>query len=261
MACSCNSEGTRTVLWVCWTTNFLITSIFYILSFATCANLVKSYKLLNIEISNEIWRAPVAASLLGGLLVLLFNIASCAILVKKTVSKGGPGLGYGFVCAFCFTLAFFCLLCGLVLDGFKDVVRDQLQMKLPDSWSSVNMGTYLGTIGFAYLCFVMFILFFFALVVFQGAVTQELGLPPVRAMNPYAKMQGDMLLNPYAVGMEDPAVMMMAQQGMMVPPYAMGMGMQQGINPFMKAAPPAAASAAAPEPAPAQLAADPAGAL
>jgi hypothetical protein len=44
MACSCNSEGTRTVLWVCWTTNFLITSIFYILSFATCANLVKSYK-------------------------------------------------------------------------------------------------------------------------------------------------------------------------------------------------------------------------
>lgn len=55
--------------------------------------------------------------------------------------------------------------------------------------------------------------------------------------------------------------MMMAQQGMMVPPYAMGMGMQQGINPFMKAAPPAAASAAAPEPAPAQLAADPAGAL
>uniref|UniRef100_A0A383W088 Uncharacterized protein n=1 Tax=Tetradesmus obliquus TaxID=3088 RepID=A0A383W088_TETOB len=185
----------------------------------------------------------------------------CAILVKKTVSKGGPGLGYGFVCAFCFTLAFFCLLCGLVLDGFKDVVRDQLQMKLPDSWSSVNMGTYLGTIGFAYLCFVMFILFFFALVVFQGAVTQELGLPPVRAMNPYAKMQGDMLLNPYAVGMQDPAVMMMAQQGMMVPPYAMGMGMQQGINPFMKAAPPAAASAAAPEPAPAQLAADPAGAL
>jgi hypothetical protein len=77
-----------------------------------------------------------------------------------------------------------------------------LQMKLPDSWTSVNMGTYLGTIGFAYLCFVMFILFFFALVIFQGAVTQELGLPPVRPVNPYAKMQGDMLLYPYAVGMQ-----------------------------------------------------------
>lgn len=34
------------MLWVCWTTNFLITSIFYILSFATCANLVKSYKVI-----------------------------------------------------------------------------------------------------------------------------------------------------------------------------------------------------------------------
>jgi hypothetical protein len=60
--------------------------------------------------------------------------------------------------------------------------------------------------------------------------------------------------------------MMMAQQGMMVPPYAMGLGMQPGINPFMKVAPPAAADAAgaagaAPEPSPAQLAADPTGAL
>jgi hypothetical protein len=66
-----------------------------------------------------------------------------------------------------------------------------------------------------------------------------------------------------AACLQDPAVMMMAQQGMMMPPYAMGMGMQQGINPFTKVAPPAAAGAtgAAPEPAPAQLATDPAGAL
>jgi hypothetical protein len=64
--------------------------------------------------------------------------------------------------------------------------------------------------------------------------------------------------------LQDPAVMMMAQQGMMMPPYAMGMGIQQGINPFMKVAPPAAAAAAAdaaPQPSPAQLAADPTGAL
>lgn len=48
---------------------------------------------------------------------------------RKSIQKGGPGFGYGFVCAFCFTLAFFCLLCGLVLDGFKDVVQDQLAVK------------------------------------------------------------------------------------------------------------------------------------
>lgn len=44
------------------------------------------------------------------------------------------------------------------------------------TWSKVNTGTYLGTIGFAYLSFVMFILFFFGLVIFQSAVNEELGL-------------------------------------------------------------------------------------
>jgi hypothetical protein len=44
------------------------------------------------------------------------------------------------------------------------------------TWTKVNTGTYLGTIGFAYLSFVMFILFFFGLVLFQSAVNEELGL-------------------------------------------------------------------------------------
>lgn len=47
-----------------------------------CDVLLQSYKQLDIDISNEIWRAPVAASCLGGLLVLLFNILSCGILIK-----------------------------------------------------------------------------------------------------------------------------------------------------------------------------------
>lgn len=90
----------------------------------------------------------------------------------------------------------------MVLDGFKDTVKDQLQVKLADQWSQYNTGEYLGTIGFAYICFVMFILFFFALIFFQGAVNEELGLPPVKAFNPYAKME-----NPYAMGMQDPNFM------------------------------------------------------
>jgi hypothetical protein len=44
-------------------------------------------QLLNIEVSNEIFRAPVAASLLGGLLVLLFNIASCEFWRKCTCGR------------------------------------------------------------------------------------------------------------------------------------------------------------------------------
>eukprot|EP00877_Chromochloris_zofingiensis_P002190 jgi/Chrzof1/11972/Cz06g16170.t1 len=154
----------------------LITSIYYILSFSSCNNLVKSYKLLNIEISNEIWRAPVAATLLGGLLVLLFNILSCVILIRKSIDKRGPGFGYGFIVAMCFTVAFFVLLCGLVLDGFKDVVTSELEVKLSTAWSKYNTGEYVATIVFAYMCFVMFILFFFALVIFQSAVSEELGI-------------------------------------------------------------------------------------
>jgi hypothetical protein len=48
------------------------------------------------------------------------------------------------------------------------------------TWSKYNTGTYIGTIAFAYLCFVMFTLFFFALIVFQSAVSEELGIgePP-----------------------------------------------------------------------------------
>lgn len=48
---------------------------------------------------------------------------------SKSIEKRGPGLGYGFVVAMCFTLAFFVLLCGLVLDGFKDVVNSELEVK------------------------------------------------------------------------------------------------------------------------------------
>ena len=34
----------------------------------------------------------------------------------------------------------------------------------------------MGTIAFAYICFIMFIVFFFALIIFQSAVSEELGI-------------------------------------------------------------------------------------
>jgi hypothetical protein len=80
------------------------------------------------------------------------------------------------MCAMCFTLAFFTLLCGLVLDGFKDVVASELEVKLSGSWSKVNTGQYVGATAFAYVCFVMFMAFFLALVLFQGAVSEQLGM-------------------------------------------------------------------------------------
>jgi len=68
---------------MCWVVNMVVTGIYYILSFITTANLIKSYKLLDKSMStNYIWRAPMAAALLGGLLVLLFNIVSCTVLIR-----------------------------------------------------------------------------------------------------------------------------------------------------------------------------------
>lgn len=49
-------------------------------------------------------------------------------------------------------------------------------LAVPQAWSPYNTGEYIGTIAFAYICFIMFILFSFALVVFQSAVSEELGI-------------------------------------------------------------------------------------
>lgn len=117
----------------------LVTSLYYALSFATSSNLLRSYRQLDIPLSNEIWRAPIAAAVLGGLLALFFNLVSCAVLAKKTVDRRGGGFGFGFVAAMCASLAFFSLLCGLVLDGFKDVVRSELQVKRKECFLFVSV--------------------------------------------------------------------------------------------------------------------------
>lgn len=60
-------------------------------------------------------------------MVMLFQMLSCVILIRKTVNQTGPSFGYGFIAAWCFVMSFFTLLCGLVMEGFKDVVSDQLE--------------------------------------------------------------------------------------------------------------------------------------
>lgn len=45
-----------------------------------------------------------------------------------------------------------------------------------DSWSELASGTFTATYGFSYLVAVLFMLFFLVLLVFQSAVTKELGI-------------------------------------------------------------------------------------
>jgi hypothetical protein len=73
-----------------------------------------------------------------------------------------------------------------LLSGFRAIQDVSLESKhtfaapvcpaVAGTWTNLNTGTYLGTIAFAYLSFVMFILFFLGLVMFQSAVNEELGL-------------------------------------------------------------------------------------
>jgi len=53
--------------------------------------------------------------------------------------RTGPGFGYGWVLAWAFVMSFFTLLCGLVLEGFRDVVTTELE-KSESRWWGVAQG-------------------------------------------------------------------------------------------------------------------------
>ncbi|GLI62517.1 hypothetical protein VaNZ11_005173 [Volvox africanus] len=189
--CGCSKEAFRIILWMSWVTNMIVTTLYYLLSAVTF------YKLLNasqqsgnfsetLRTLDRYWRAPLASCLLGALLVFGFNIFSCCILLKKSINRSGPGFGYGFMVAFCFTLAFFCLLVGLVMDSFKVTIHNTLEGK-NTSWTKYSTELYVGAEVFAFICFVMFMLFFLTLVIFQGAVTDHLGIN-TEMNNPYVPM-------------------------------------------------------------------------
>ncbi|EFJ43339.1 hypothetical protein VOLCADRAFT_106917 [Volvox carteri f. nagariensis] len=188
--CSCSKEAFRIIIWMCWVANMIVTTIYYLLSAVTFYKLLNASqqsilnpKLLEID---RIWRAPLAACLLGSLLVFGFNMFSCCILLKKSINRSGPGFGYGFMVAFCFTLAFFCLLVGLTMDGFKQTIRGALENDVT-AWGKYSTDLYIGAEVFAFICFAMFILFFLILVIFQGAVSDHLGIN-TEMNNPYVPM-------------------------------------------------------------------------
>ena len=46
---------------------------------------------------------------------------------RRSMVKTGPGFEYGAVLAWAFVMSFFTLMCGLILEGFKDVVSQELE--------------------------------------------------------------------------------------------------------------------------------------
>lgn len=72
----------------------LVDAVYVIMAWATATNLANASGNLHIEtwkdaqstvrsfVSNNIWRAPIAACALGGLMVVLFNLMSCIVLLR-----------------------------------------------------------------------------------------------------------------------------------------------------------------------------------
>ncbi|MEW5307497.1 MAG: hypothetical protein WDW36_009888 [Sanguina aurantia] len=167
-------ECRRIMLWIFWTFNLLINAVYCFLTFLTAYNLLKTYNELKVEYSNTAWHAPIAASILGGLMVFMFNVLSCIILIKKTINRSGPGFGYGFIMAWCFVMAFFTLLCGLVLDSFSGTVASDLASE--PSWGAISTGVYSGTVVFCFVCMGFYVVFFICLAVFSRGISKQLGL-------------------------------------------------------------------------------------
>ncbi|KAL6747760.1 hypothetical protein V8C86DRAFT_2899110 [Haematococcus lacustris] len=194
---SCSKEAGRIILWMVWVTVWLITSIYVALSVITFGKLWQaasefSYGPKDLA-KSKIWRAPLTSLVLGSLLTFGFNLMSCVTLIKKSVNRGGPGFGYGFMVAFAFSLSFFLLLCGLVLDGFRDEVRTRLEPQtFPNgtttgahSWSTYSSETFVGAEVLSLLSFVTYFLFAIVLVVLQSTVNEQLGIDNASTANPY----------------------------------------------------------------------------
>eukprot|EP00878_Enallax_costatus_P017896 GHUV01018809.1.p1 GENE.GHUV01018809.1~~GHUV01018809.1.p1 ORF type:complete len:214 (+),score=62.18 GHUV01018809.1:1049-1690(+) len=179
-------EVKRIILWSFWVANLLFDAVYVIMAWATASNLANASGNLHIQswkdtqatvksfISNNIWRAPIAACALGGLMVVFFNLLSCVVLIRKSIVKTGPGFGYGFIVAWAFVMSFFTLMCGLVMEGFTHTVETQLTADA--GWTPMMTGAFKATYIFGYIVCVMFMLFFLTLLIFQGTVTRELGI-------------------------------------------------------------------------------------
>eukprot|EP00199_Chlamydomonas_sp_CCMP681_P006188 CAMPEP_0119108960 /NCGR_PEP_ID=MMETSP1180-20130426/16460_1 /TAXON_ID=3052 ORGANISM="Chlamydomonas cf sp, Strain CCMP681" /NCGR_SAMPLE_ID=MMETSP1180 /ASSEMBLY_ACC=CAM_ASM_000741 /LENGTH=209 /DNA_ID=CAMNT_0007094647 /DNA_START=160 /DNA_END=789 /DNA_ORIENTATION=- len=188
-------EWRRLLLWIFWTFNMLINLCYVCISFATSSRLVQNYAGLASAFDNTAWRAPIAACVLGGIMVLMFNAMSCAVLIRKSINKSGPGFGYGFIMGWCFVMAFFTFLCGLVLDSFGDVIKSQLE---DEKWKSYWTSAYYGTIALAFICSAFYLIFFLTMVIFQGGISKTIGLYDVNT-DTKRRMEGGVQMNTLAM--------------------------------------------------------------
>lgn len=184
----------RIVLWVFWSLSLLVTVFYVIVNFYTCSKLISyagnidfwntsdltAQNLKNVtaslfQDSHKIWRAPISATMLGGIMVLIYIVLSFIILLRKQIKRAGPGFGYGFVVAWCFVMSWFTLICALILDSFNK--QAQRYYSQESGW---NQNAYVATYIVSYITAAMFMVFFVCMLLFQGGIEKRLGLAPTK---------------------------------------------------------------------------------
>ena len=162
----------RACVWLYWFGLTVLTGTYAALSLVTFFNIYRAYDDENNS-SNEELRAILAATIFGCVLVAAFAVFSFLILLGKTLMATGAGFGYGLLLSSSLHMAVTSLLCALVMHGFEDTVKDELEKVEDIDWQGLETNTYEATWSFAYMAAGVYLVFFIWLFLAPGAFRKE----------------------------------------------------------------------------------------
>ena len=186
--------GCTTLVWGYWLLLALISGTYAALSFATFSHVYSAYD--DGEDNNKAFRAVLAATIFGSVLVLLFLIFSFLVLLRSTVTskKAGsnPGSAYAFMLSSSLHMALTSLLCALVLHGFEEDVEEKLEEVESIDWQEVQTNTYQATWAFAFVAAGAYAFFFVWLFLAESAFAKSSTTPTQTQQNqrPQGKKRG-----------------------------------------------------------------------
>ncbi|GBF97163.1 hypothetical protein Rsub_10350 [Raphidocelis subcapitata] len=172
----CSPRARRILLWACLASSVVVSCIYNVLSLSTAASLIKATRALEGG-GGRLWRVPAAAAALGGVSSLAFNLASCIVLLSKLAERCPSAVVALSVASG--MLSVFVLLCGVVLDGFREAVSSQLEAKV-STWTASSTREFASASAFAFIAFVALLMACVLLVVFRPVVEAELGIAPAQ---------------------------------------------------------------------------------
>lgn len=165
----------RACLWLFWAVMAVVTGAYCALSLLTFSNTFRAYDDSPNSKSESI-RAILAAAFFGSVMVFLYLFVSFCTLLGKTTFRSGAGFTYGFITSSSIHMAMMCLLCGLVLIGFKDHVENNFEKDSDNvgiEWSKIDTQIYKATFSMAFISTLMYLVFFVILVFDKGAVQKS----------------------------------------------------------------------------------------